>query len=73
MLPERDGDGLRAVDGMGASPPLPNPRTFPSMKAAAAWIVKEGLGRSFAGAQHSICEVCCGRRETAYGYLWRRA
>ena len=48
-------------------------RRFESMKAAAAWIVKEGLGRSFAGAQHSICEICCGRRETAYGYLWRRA
>lgn len=48
-------------------------RRFESMKAAAAWIVKEGLGRSLAGAQHTICEVCCGRRETAYGFLWRRA
>ena len=48
-------------------------RRFESMKAAAAWIVKEGLGRSLTGAQHTICEVCCGRRETAYGFLWRRA
>ena len=48
-------------------------RRFESMKAAAAWIVKAGLGHSLAGAQHTICEVCCGRRETAYGFLWRRA
>ena len=53
--------------------PIPTPQTFPSMKAAAAWIVKEGLGRSPAGALHAICEVCCGRRKTAYGFLWRRA
>ena len=48
-------------------------RRFESMKAAAAWVVKEGLGRSLAGARHTICEVCCGRRETAYGHIWRRA
>ena len=48
-------------------------RKFESMKAAAAWIVKEGLGRSPAGALHAICEVCCGRKKTAYGFLWRRA
>ena len=53
--------------------PIPTPQTFPSMKAAAAWIVKEGLGRSPAGALHAICEVCCGRKKTAYGFLWRRA
>ena len=45
---------------------IPNPQTFPSMKAAAVWIVKEGLGRLPAGALHTICEVCCGRRKTAY-------
>ena len=54
-------------------PPTTSQQTFPSMKAAAAWIVKEGLGRSLAGAQHTICEVCCGRKKTAYGFLWRRA
>ena len=27
------------------------------MKAAAAWNVKEGLGRSLAGAQHTICSA----------------
>ena len=32
-------------------------RRFESMKAAAAWIVKEGLGRSLAGAQHTICSA----------------
>ena len=54
-------------------PPTTSHQTFPSMKAAAAWIVKERLGRSPAGALHTICEVCCGRRKTAYGFLWRRA
>ena len=35
--------------------------------------LSSGGGTSFASARHVIYEALAGRRETAYGYVWRHA
>ena len=46
---------------------------FDSAGSAAKWVLSSGGGTSFASARHVIYEALAGRRETAYGYVWRHA
>ena len=40
---------------------------------SAAKGVVDGVGHSFDTTRHTIYEALAGRRETAYGFIWRRA
>ena len=46
---------------------------FDSAGSAAKWVLSTIGGTSFTSTRHTIYEALAGRRETAYGYLWRRA
>ena len=51
----------------------PIPLSYPSMTSAAEWLVAHRIAKTVSSAVHTISEVCCGRKKTAYGHIWRRA
>ena len=46
---------------------------FDSAGSAAQWVLSTVGGKSFATTRHTIYEALAGRRETAYGFIWRHA